>query len=90
MGPFDLTDPRACGHPNGHCPACGQPTPSLRAEYCSIACRYEAQEAQRWAEYEPPSREKSSRRPTDAELAEREPERPDHSERGYRRREPHD
>jgi len=48
MGPFDLTDRRACGHPNGHCPECGQPTPSLRAEYCSIACRYDAQEAQRW------------------------------------------
>jgi hypothetical protein len=89
MGPFDLTDRRACGHPNGHCPECGRPTPSLRAEYCSIACRYDAQEAQRWEEYEPTSRE-PSRRPTDAELAEREPERPAHPGRGYRRRERHD
>jgi len=52
-GAFDLTDRRACGHPNGHCPECGQPTPSLRAEYCSIACRYDSQEAQRWKQYEP-------------------------------------
>ena len=89
MGPFDLTDRRACGHPNCHCPECGQPTPSLRAEYCSIDCQYDAQEAQRWEQYEPPSREKSER-PTDAELAEREPERPDRPEQGFRRREPHD
>ena len=89
MGPFDLTDPRACGHPNGHCPECGQSTPSLRAEYCSIACRYDAQEAQRWEQYEPSSRE-SSRQPTDAELAEREPERPDYPGREYRRGDRHD
>ena len=53
MGPFDLTDRRACGHPNGHCLACGQSTPSLRAEYCSVACRYQGQKAQRWEQYEP-------------------------------------
>jgi len=89
MGPFNLTDRRACGHPNDHCPECGHPTPSLRAEYCSIVCRYDSQEAQRWEQYEPPSQE-SSKRPTDEELAEREPERPERQERGYRRQGRHD
>ena len=89
MGSFDLTDRRACGHLNGHCPECGRSTPSLRADYCSIACRYDVQEAQRWEEYEHPNLE-SSQRPTDAEFVEREPKRPDHPRIEYRRREQHD
>jgi len=83
MGSFDLTDRRACGYLNGHCPECGRSTPSLRAHYCSIACRYDVQEAQRWEEYEPTSREKSVR-PTDAELVERETEQQAHPERVLR------
>lgn len=44
--PYDLTDRRAAGHPNGHCHECGRPAASLRADYCSPACRDRGRERQ--------------------------------------------
>lgn len=40
--PYDLTDRRAAGHPNGYCQNCPRPAASLEADYCSPGCRGEA------------------------------------------------
>lgn len=37
--PFDLTDRRAAGHPNGYCHECGRPAASPEADFCSPGCR---------------------------------------------------
>lgn len=42
MSPFDLTDRRAAGHPNGHCQECGRPAASLTNDFCSPDCRGQA------------------------------------------------
>lgn len=80
--PYDLTDRRACGHPNGHCENCGRPAASLEADYCSPGCRSEAaQQEAREAALEEELLEIERARATCGELAEREPERPEPPEK---------
>lgn len=79
--PFDLTDRRAAGHPNGYCQECGRPAASLRADFCSPGCRgRHADREAREASLEAEAREYERARATvipDEDLARREPERPD-------------
>lgn len=81
MSPFDLTDRRAAGHPNGYCQNCGRPAASLRADFCSPGCRGEAAGREARAEQlEQEAREVERARATvipEAELARREPARPE-------------
>lgn len=75
--PFDLTDRRAAGHPNGYCGACGRPASSPGAEYCSPGCRGRAAEREACeAALEEERRARVTTLP-DEEIAAREPERPD-------------
>jgi len=79
--PFDLTDRRAAGHPNGYCQNCPLPAASLESDFCSPGCRSEAagREA-RQKQLEQEAREVERARATvipDEELARREPERPE-------------
>jgi predicted amidophosphoribosyltransferase len=79
--PYDLTDRRAAGHPNGYCQNCGRPSTSLRSDFCSSDCRYQYESEQARAEQlEQEAREVDRARATvipDEVLARREPERPD-------------
>ncbi len=79
--PFDLTDRRATGHPNGYCQVCGRPASSLEAEHCSSSCRGRAaeREAHEAALEEERLEIKRARVTTlpDEEIARREPERPE-------------
>lgn len=82
MSPFDLTDRRAAGHPNGLCQECGRPAASLTNDFCSPGCRSqaadrEAREAALEADRLEYERARATVTPTDAELARREPDQPD-------------
>lgn len=79
--PFDLTDRRAAGHPNGYCRECGRPAASLRTDFCSPGCRSrhadrEAREAALDAERLEHERTRATVI-SDEDLARRELERPD-------------